>query len=74
MEINNHVPVEYTLTEAWHMSGVYQDDSDWAKDSKLFAWLDKRKHRCITYDAGSYSAEIDQAVADGVEVIILKGK
>lgn len=66
--------MEYTLTEAWYMSGVYQDDSDWIKDSKLFAWLNKRKHRCITYDAGSYSAEIDQAVADGIEVIILKGK
>jgi len=66
--------VEYTLNEAYNMAGVYNDDNDFIKDSKLFTWLGRRKHRCIKFDARTYSAELEQAAADGIEVIIIKGK
>ena len=64
--------LELSLKEAYNMAGVYNDDSDFVRDSKLFAWLSRRKHRCIEFNAMTYSAELEQAVADGIEVLIIK--
>lgn len=64
--------VELSLTEAYDRADVFDSDSEFEKDCKLAAWLGKRKHRCITFNAVSYSAELEIAVADGVEVLIIK--
>jgi hypothetical protein len=66
--------VELTVKEAYNMAGIYDDDNDFVQDSKLFTWLDRRKHRCIEFDAMTYSAELEQAAADGIEVLIIKEK
>ena len=63
---------EYSLKEAYNMSGVYDSDSAFEKDCKLMHWIGKRKHRCIQFNAVSYSAELEQAAADGIEVLIIK--
>ena len=64
--------LELTLIEAYNMSGVYNDDDDFVRDSKLFSWLGRRKHRCIVFDVHTYSAELEKAAADGIEVLIIK--
>jgi hypothetical protein len=64
--------LEYTLTEAFNHAGVYNADSDFERDSKLFSWLGRRKHRCIVFDPATYSAELERAAADGIEVLIIK--
>lgn len=64
--------LELNVQEAWDLAGVYDSDSDFEKDCKLFAWIGRRKHRCIDFDVVSYSAELEQAAADGIEVLIIK--
>lgn len=64
--------IELTVTEAYNHAGVYNDDSDFVRDAKLFTWLAGRLHRCLTFDAKTYSAELEKAAADGVEVLIIK--
>ncbi len=64
--------LELSLDEAYDRADVYDADSEFEKDCKLFAWIGKRKHRCIEFDVVSYSAELEKAVADGIEVLIIK--
>ena len=64
--------LECTLIEAYNHAGVYDDDDDFVRDSKLSAWLGRRRHRCIVFDVNTYSAELERAAADGVEVLIIK--
>jgi hypothetical protein len=64
--------LELSLDEAYNRADIFDSDSEFEKDCKLFAWLGKRKHRCITFNAVTYSAELEIAVADGVEVLIIK--
>jgi hypothetical protein len=64
--------IELTVTEAYNMAGVYNDDDDFVKDSKLFSWLGGRRHRCIQFDAMTYSAQLEKAAADQIEVLIIK--
>jgi len=64
--------IELSVDEAYDRAGVYDSDSDFEKDCKLFAWIGRRKHRCIEFNAVSYSAELEQAVADGIEILIIK--
>ena len=64
--------LELTVCEVWNLAGVYDSDSDFEKDCKLFAWIGKRKHRCIEFNAVSYSAQLEKAAADGIEILIIK--
>jgi hypothetical protein len=66
--------IELTVSEAHNHAGVYRDDSDLVRDLKLYSWLGQRPHRCIIFDASTYSAELERAVADGIEVLITKEK
>ena len=66
--------LELSVEEAWNQAGAYDSDSDLEKDCKLSAWIGRRKHRCIEFDVASYSAELERAAADGIEVLIIKEK
>ena len=66
--------IELRLEEALNHAGVYHSDSDFERDCKLFGWIGKRKHRCIDYDAATYTKEVQRAAADGIEVLIIKEK
>jgi hypothetical protein len=78
MKINslgcNKEMIEVTLTEAQNLAGVYHNDSDFEQDLKLNSWIGKRSHRCIVFDVTTYSAELERAAADGIEVLITKEK
>jgi len=65
---------EVSLTEAFNLAGVYNSDNDFERDLKLNSWIGKRKHRCIEFDVVTYSAELERAAADGIEVLITKDK
>jgi len=65
---------EVSLTEALNLAGVYNSDNDFERDLKLNSWIGKRKHRCIEFDVVTYSAELERAAADGIEVLITKDK
>lgn len=64
--------IELTVNEAYNMAGVYNDDDEFVRDAKLFSWINKRKYRCLVFDVKTYSAELERAAADGVEVLIIK--
>lgn len=64
--------LELTVIEAYNMAGVYNDDDDFVKDCRLSSWLKGRHHRCIQFDVMTYSAELERAAADGIEVLIIK--
>ncbi len=66
--------IEVTEAEAFNHAGTYQGDGDFERDCKLMSWIGKRKHRCIEFDVVSYSAQLERAVADGIEVLIIKDK
>ena len=66
--------IEVTEAEAFNHAGAYHSDGDFERDCKLMGWIGKRKHRCIKFDVTTYSAELEQARADGVEVLITKEK
>lgn len=66
--------IEVTEAEALNHAGVYRSDGDFERDCKLMGWIGKRKHRCIEFDVVSYSADLEQARADGIEVLITKDK
>jgi hypothetical protein len=78
MKINSldsgNTMIEISLTEALNHAGVYNSDSDFERDCKLIGWIGRRKHRCIEFDATTYSVELARAVADGIEVLIIKEK
>jgi hypothetical protein len=66
--------IEVTEAEALNHAGAYRSDGDFERDCKLMSWIGKRKHRCIEFDVVTYSAELERAVADGIEVLITKDK
>jgi hypothetical protein len=66
--------IEVTEREALNQAGAYSSDADLERDCKLMGWIGKRKHRCIEFDAVTYSADLEQARADGIEVLITKEK
>lgn len=66
--------IEYTLAEAYDRSGVYHDDSDFERDAKLLAWLGRSRYRCIEFDVHTYSAQLEKAAADAIEILIIKEK
>ena len=66
--------IELDLQEARNLAGVYQSDSEFEQDLKLNAWIGKRSHRCLVFDVATYSAQLERAAADGIEVLIIKEK
>jgi hypothetical protein len=66
--------IEVTEREALNQAGAYSSDLDLERDCKLMGWIGKRPHRCIEFDVTTYSAELEQARADGIEVLITKEK
>ena len=66
--------IEVTEAEAFNHAGAYRSDGDFERDCKLMTWIGKRKHRCIEFDVVTYSAKLEQAAADGIEVLITKDK
>ena len=66
--------IELDLAEAFNLAGVYDSDSDFERDCKLGSWIGRRKHRCLVFDIVTYSAELERAAADGIEVLIIKEK
>jgi hypothetical protein len=66
--------VEIDLQEALNLAGVYHSDTEFERDLKLNYWIGKRRHRCIEFDVVSYSADLEHAAADGIEVLIIKEK
>ena len=71
---NGKEMIEISEREALAHAGVYHSDGDFERDCKLMSWIGKRKHRCIEFDDSSYSANLERAAADGIEVLIIKEK
>lgn len=71
---NNKEMIEISLTEALNHAGVYVSDGEFERDLKLNNWIGKRQHRCIEFDATHHSAQLEQAAADGIEILIIKEK
>lgn len=69
---NGKEMVEVTMTEALNYAAVDASDSDWVRDCKLYDWIGRRQHRCITGNAMDYRADIDRAQSDGIDLIITK--
>ena len=66
--------IQVTEAEALNHAGAYRSDGDLERDCKLMSWIGKRKHRCIEFDVVTFSAELERAAADGIEVLITKEK
>lgn len=64
--------VEVTMTEALDFAAVDASDSDWVRDCKLYDWIGRRKHCCITGSAMTYRTDIEQAQSDCIDLIITK--
>lgn len=71
---NGREMIEISEREVLNHAGVYQSDGDFERDCKLMSWIGNRKHRCIEFDVSSYSAQLERAAADGIEVLIIKEK
>jgi hypothetical protein len=65
---------EYRFNEALQAAGTSEHDSVFAQDQALEDWLANKKYRVIEFDVTSYSSQIELAVADGIEVVIIKEK
>jgi hypothetical protein len=65
---------EYQFNEALSAAGTSERDSVFAQDQALEDWLMDKKYRVIEFDVVSYSSQIELAVADGIEVVIIKEK
>lgn len=61
----------YRLTEARNLAGIYNSDSDMESDLKFSAWISNRSYRIV--DQQDLSAQ-PKALADGIEVLIIKEK
>ena len=72
MKINFVSMIEYTLREIKNLAGVDCSDSELAEDLKITQWLGERSYRVIEYDRNTYSAQLEKAVADHVEILIIK--
>lgn len=66
--------LELTVDEVYNRAGIYDSDSEFEKDCKFLDWIGTRKHRCIEFNVASYSAELEKAAADGIEILIIKEK
>jgi hypothetical protein len=65
---------EYNFDEALLASGSSDHDSVFAQDQALEDWLKDKKYCVIEFDVKSYSSQLEIAVAEGIEVVIIKEK
>jgi hypothetical protein len=56
--------IRFTMQQALHMAGVYQEDSDFEQDLKFQNWIADRKYCILDQD--------DSVDSSDVEVIIIK--
>jgi hypothetical protein len=63
---------ELSLDEIHHRAGIGPGDSDMEADMKFSHWIGKKQYRVI--DINDYEKEAPKAQADGIEVLIVKGK
>jgi hypothetical protein len=68
---NNRYIHIYDLHEALTKAGVNETDGDICKDTALESLFEDRKVKHLTYDLKTYSADLEIAVGEGVEVLIL---
>jgi len=64
----------YNLHEALVAAGSASSDSEFVQDIALEQWLEGRRYQVIDFDAHGYSALIEHAVTQGIEVVIIKEK
>ena len=64
--------VEYTLLELKNLAGVNSGDSELEEDLKVTQWLGDQSYRVIEFDRETYSVDLHRAVADRIEVLIIK--
>ena len=63
--------VEMSWHEALLAAGTNEDDSGMERDMRFNSWIGNRKYRII--DAEDYTTQQPKAMADGIEVLIIKG-
>lgn len=68
---NNRYIHIYELHEALTRAGVNETDGEICKDTALENLFENRKVKHLTYDLKTYSAELEIAVGEGVEILIL---
>jgi hypothetical protein len=61
----------YDFHEALTRAGVNESDHEICKDTALEDLFKDRKVKHLTYDLKTYSAQLEIAVGEGVEVLIL---
>jgi hypothetical protein len=68
------VLTQYTWHEALLAAGSSESDSVFHQDLCLEDWLSGQQYQIIEFDVASYSAKIEQAVAQGMNIVIIKEK
>lgn len=63
---------ELTMSEVRHRAGISDLDHPLEADMKFSAWMGKKKYRVIDHDL--YHQQALEAQADGIEILIIKGK
>ena len=63
---------QYTMQEALAAAGATQDEHPMVQDQLLEDWLGDRRGCVIEFNAQSYSADIERAVANGMTIVIIK--
>jgi predicted CoA-binding protein len=64
--------IEYTLSEIKNLAGVDCSDSELAEDIKITQWLGEQSYRVVDYNPHTYSSQLEKAVKDHVEILIIK--
>lgn len=63
---------QYTWHEALSAAGATREDHPMIQDQLLEDWIGDRSIRVIEFDVHSYSAKLEQAVADNISIVIIK--
>lgn len=64
--------IEYTLREIKNLAGVDCSDSELAEDLKITQWLGEKSYRVVEFNRETYSVDLHRAVADHIEILIIK--
>ena len=62
--------LEISWIQLLGLANIYHTDGELEKDIKFDTWINRRKYRIITADR--YAQERNWALADGIEVLIIK--
>ena len=63
--------IELSWHEALLAAGTNETDPEMERDMKFTNWFGKQQYRII--DAREYETQQPKAIADGIEVLIIKG-